>query len=530
MQKENLPPITPESLNHLLNSMNTGCSPECQTIIKEFFTQFAKELDFPIHQVRFHSHFSVCYMDMSDIRIEVSNETPFFHIHPDAEKKYPINEIFFQIKKSLYSKNLQEKFCFIYFDGKKNVLQELIKTSYLDIVLLGRSEIVKVIFADHKRAMLVKLISEQHGISIISPYSYTRVPIGAMFYGRKEQMSKLIRSNFEMNFAVVGSRRIGKTTILLNYKNYLDQEKLFHSVFLDCYRIQNISEFITKVVTELDVRSSLKVNISTFHDFMSRMKGRFNKNLVLILDEIDELLENDKIYNWQLSRIFHALAAEGVCKIIIAGYRRLYQEINNQHSPFFKYFEQIQLKELDDTSARQLILEPLDDIGIKIKDRTGFSEMIMQLTSNHPQFIQFFCSLLIDLVNKENRNEVTKDDVVKLEDQDEYFHFVMDTFLINTDQFQQLIVYEMVQYDRFDEQLVIERLKENYQIDLSITSIQKDCIELELANIFKRDKSEYSFAYPALPKILNANYNLKFRKQSIAREILAEGRYYDKSK
>ncbi|MFZ5518273.1 MAG: AAA family ATPase [Candidatus Zhuqueibacterota bacterium] len=465
---------------------------------------------------------------MSDIRIEVSAETPFFHIHPDAEKKYLINEIFYHIKKSLYSKNLQEKICFIYFDGKSSELQELIKSSYLDIVLLGRADIVKVVFSDHKRAMLVKLISEQHGISIISPFSYTRVPTGGMFYGRKEQMNKLIRSNFETNFAVVGSRRIGKTTILLNLKRHFDQEKLFHAIFLDCYRIQNISEFITKIVTELDVRSSLKVNISTFHDFMSRMKSRFNKNLVLILDEIDELLEYDKTYNWQLSRIFHSLASEIVCKIIIAGYRRLYQEINNQHSPFFKYFEQIQIKELDDTSARQLILEPLDDIGVKIKDRAGFSEMIMHLSSNHPQFIQFFCSLLIDLVNKENRNEVTKDDVLKLEGQDEYFHFVMDTFLINTDQFQQLIVYEMAQYNSFDEQLVIEKLKENYQVDLSITSIQKDCVELELANILKREKSVYKFAYPALPKILNSDFNLTFRKQAIAREILAEGKYYVK--
>ena len=528
MRKNSQPTMSPETLNQLLSSINSESGPKNQIRIKEFFSLFAKELDFQIRQIRFHSHFSVCYLDMSDIRIEVSEETPFFHIHPDTLKNLTIDEIFYHIKNSLYSKNLQEKICFIYFDGKNSILQELIKSSYLDVVLLCKTDITKLLSADHKRAVLVKLILEQHGISIISPFSYTRIPIGAMFYGRKEQMNKLIRSNFEINFAVVGSRRIGKTTLILNLKKYLEKEKMFRPVFLDCYRIHTISEFITLIVSELDVRSSQKVNISTFHDFMTRMKSKYKKKLILILDEIDELLEYDKTCNWQLSRIFHTMASEGVCKIIIAGYRRLYQEINNQHSPLFKYYEQIRLKELDDVFARQLILEPLDDIGIRIKDRSGFSEKIMVLTSNHPQFIQFFCSQLIDLLNKENRNNVTVEDVIKVEQQNEYFHFVMDTLLMNTDHFQQLIVYEMAEYENFDEELVIKKLKENYQLDLSVTSIQKDCLELELGNILKRVGGGYKFAYPALPKILNNNYNLKFKKQSIAQEILSEGKYYVK--
>lgn len=527
--RKNIPPDRDsEKINQLLISMNSTSEPEKQVRIKEFFSIFAEYLDFQIRQTRFHSHFAVCYLDMSDIRIEVSEETPFFHVHPCSQENVSIDEIFYNIKKSLYSKNLQDKICFIYYDDTSNILRELIKTSYLDIVLLSRHDVIKILSSEHKRAVLVKIISEQHGYSIISPYSYTRIPIGAMFYGRKEQMNKLVRSNFEINFAVIGSRRIGKTTLILNLKKYLEKEEMFHSVFLDCYRIQTISEFITQIVAELDIRSSQKINISTFHDFMVRMKAKYKKNLVLILDEIDELLEYDKTCNWQLSRIFHTLASEDVCKIVVAGFRRLYREINHQHSPLFKYYERIPLKELDDIAARQLILEPMDDIGIKIRDRSGVSEKIMELTANHPQFIQFLCSQIIDLINKEKRNEVTIEDVLTVEKQDEYFHFVMDTLLMNTDHFQQLIVYEMAEDEYFDDVMICEKVKNNYQIPLSINSIQRDCLELELANILKREREGYKFAYPALPKILNDNFNLKFKKQEIAREIKAEEKYYVK--
>ena len=274
---------------------------------------------------------------MSEMRIELSDETPFYFVQNNYYDDSEIEKIFYQIKTSLYQRNLQETICFICIVGKEGSIKEMAISSYLDIVVLNRQNLYKIIESEHERRIFVNIIREQHGVSTISPFSSTRIPIGSMFYGRKEETQKVIRSNFDINFAVMGSRRIGKTSFILNLKRYLDNEDIYHTLFLDCYRINTTSEFIQQVISKLDVRSYNKVNVSTFHDFLKRMKNKYNKKIFLLLDEIDELLDYDKSFNWELSRIFHALASEDICKIIIAGFRKLYKELNNQNSPLFKY-------------------------------------------------------------------------------------------------------------------------------------------------------------------------------------------------
>ena len=494
-----------------------------QINLKELYNEFAKKLNFSIKDIKHRPKYSVCYYDMSELRIEVGNATPFYFIQAPVTE---IDDIFYQIKTSIYKKNLQENINFICYNGNDFRLRELIVNSYLDLVVLDRSDIYKILFTEHHRRILIKIMIEQHGISVLSPFSHTRIPVGSMFYGRKEEMQKIIRSRFNLNFAIIGSRRIGKSTLLFNIKNYLDQEKYFHTIFLDCYRIRTASDFVQQVIAKLEPRLSVRVQISTFYDVMKKVRSILKTKIILIIDEIDELLEYDKSCDWQLSRTFHTLASEDICKIIIAGYRKLYKETNNQHSPLFKYFEPVILKELDDTSAKQLILEPLDDIGLKIKNRSDFASKIIYLTASHPQFIQFLCGLLVNKVNQKNKQEISLSDLKEIENSSEYHHFVVDTLIMNTDSFQQLIVYKMVNHKKFTLEDVLAILKDKHGIDLSLTSTERDCYELELANIIKRDGEFYKFAYPALPEILSTQYDLKFKINRLVEEILSERKYY----
>ncbi len=512
----------------LWSRLETAVGTEFQSSLRELYQLISTDLNFPIKSIKFHSHFAVCYYDMSKMRIEVGEETPFYFLRYNKISDQKIQEIFYQIKTSLYQRNLQDIVSFLCVTGNELEISDQIKNSYLDIVVINRSNLLHILNSEYKQRALIKLISEQQGISIISPYSSTRIPIGSMFYGRKKHVQDVIKSRFDINFAIIGSRRIGKTSLLLNIKKYLDAENIFRTLFFDCYRIRTIYDFVVQIATQLDVRYAQKIQISGFYDFMKRMKAKYNKKFIFFLDEFDDLLLYDKTCQWELSRNFHALALEDVCKIIVAGYRTLYQEINNHQSPFFKYFEQLKIKELDDEAANKLILEPLSDLGIKIQDREAFSRVVMDITANHPHFIQFFCGKLIEIVNKKNLTELSIEDVKQVEALDDYYHFVVDTLIINTDEFQQLIVYEMIDLDTFNEKTILDHFQKNYNLDLSLTSIQRDCYQLELANILKREKDDYHFSYPALPKILKDNYNLPFIRQRLAKEIISRERYYAK--
>ena len=519
---------TNTTIDLLLAKLENAKAIELQSLLNDFYKLISQELNFPIKQIKFHSNFAVCYFDMSKLRIEVGEETPFYFIKQKKLTDKELADAIFQIKSSLYQRNLQEIISFLFVIGNESLIKDHIKDSYLDIVIFNKLNLSSVLRSEQKLSSFIKFIREQHGISILSPYSHTRIPIGSMFYGRKEYIQKVIRSQFEINFAIVGSRRIGKTSLLLNLKKYLDANSIYHTLFFDCYRIRNNHDFVLQVASELDVRYSPKIQVSNFYGFIKRIKSKLNKKLIFLLDEFDDLLTYDKTCQWVLSRNFHALALEDLCKIIVAGFRTLHQEINNHHSPFFKYFEPISIKQLDDEAASRLILEPLHDLGIKIVNRNIFSKRIMSITSNHPHFIQFFCSKLIEIVNKKNINELSTDDVVQVESMDEYYHFLVDTLIVNTDEFQQLIVYEMIDADLFDERDILESFKRKFNLDLSLMSIQKDCIELELANILTMENKKYKFSYPALPNILKTGYNLEFKKNRLVTEIISKERFYAK--
>ncbi|MEE4312130.1 MAG: AAA family ATPase [candidate division KSB1 bacterium] len=498
---------------------------EFQNLLREFYLFLSHELKFTLRQIRFHSKFAVGFYDMSELRIEVSEETPIFFLQHTFLNESEIDDIIYNIKGSLYKRNLQENISFLCITGNEKYILEKVRDSYLDLIVLNRQKISNILTSDNRIRTFVDTIGEQSGISIISPYSSTRIPIGAMFYGRKKEIKKIIRSKFETNFAIIGSRRIGKTSLMLNVKKYLDNDDFYETKFYDCYRINNSYDFVQLIASDLDIRSAQRTRVSTFYDFMKRMKAKYRKKFILFIDEFDQLLEYDKTLDGELSKIFHALALEDICKIVIAGYRILNDYINNINSPFYKYFEVAYIKELDHDDARQLILEPFDDLGIRIHDKNSFSERIMHLTANHPHFIQFFCSKLVELLNEKSDKELNMKDIDRVENMNEYNDFILDTFLVNADEFQQLIVYEMLERKSFNEKTILEYLKKDFNLNFSLNSVQRDCRSLILANILTKEKGEYRLSYPALSYILKNNYDLDFSKNRLVQEISSREKF-----
>ena len=87
------------------------------------------------------------------------------------------------------------------------------------------------------------------------PFKYGKPVTGKYFVNRENELKQLydltlaIRSGAEVNIALVGLRRTGKTSLLKNLMEKLGNEKDIIVVFLDCYGIPSKNTF-SKLLTE----------------------------------------------------------------------------------------------------------------------------------------------------------------------------------------------------------------------------------------------------------------------------------------
>ena len=93
-----------------------------------------------------------------------------------------------------------------------------------------------------------------------------------------------------------------------------------------------------------------------------------NIKVSLFLDEIDEILNGDKLNGEPLFRTFRSLSQEGYLDLIIAGYETLFIATKDIKSRLFNFLEVIRLGQLDYKSAAQLIVEPMGDFGIDLQN------------------------------------------------------------------------------------------------------------------------------------------------------------------
>jgi len=461
--------------------------------------------------------FYISYLDMSSIQMKVSETAPFFVARISMEDEHEINNLFLKIKNKIYENNFQNHVCFITVIGMASFFKTLCKDSLLDLVVLDKKSINQVAESQKPRSAFIKICKEQINVQRLSPYEIVDPVVGRMFYGRKEEMKKLVKRE-DINFVITGCRKVGKSSLILSAYNQIRKEANTFPLFLDCHSYKTIDGFVKQVVTRLEISELRRMTVDKFHDFLRRMKKKYQKRITFILDEADGLLANDKNYDWTLFNILCAAHAEGYCRFILTGYRTVFEESRNLNSPLYRFLEQIRIHDLDHDSAVALITQPIRDMGILFQDTGKIIDEIIKQTSRQPNLIQFICKKLVEIESKRNTNLITFNDLLEVEKSSEYRHYITDTFIINTTSFEALTVYCMVNYVEFNLKDIDEELLKR-EIFLKVNELERICTILEMANVLYKIDGKYRFSNPALPKILKEDYDMDFMIKKLSMEV-----------
>lgn len=252
-----------------------------------------------------------------------------------------------------------------------------------------------------------------------------------LFYGRDKELF-FVWQNFRKGEKVVflhGERRIGKSSLLQNIREFLDENeyKGYACVSFDLeYHGQNTLESLLErlaetIVNQLDIKpyqaeiptaEEIKVQKDIFcNKFLPQIYAKLkDTKLVLLLDEFDALEPTyigatlESLFG-QIKKVVESKSNQQLFAVIFAG--RKSTDISN----LLKIFKKVPIQEIgfiDDKSATKLITEPAASF---LQYEQKSIEAIIKFSSGHPYFIQIICFTLFSRARELEKWEVTEEDV-----------------------------------------------------------------------------------------------------------------------
>lgn len=251
-----------------------------------------------------------------------------------------------------------------------------------------------------------------------------------MFYGREKLTARMLSTLHRNSLMITGERRIGKTTFLHHLSKVLIADEAgewqFFPVFVDlqgvpeqtffyalmaevldamdlstetqralrlrpepdCYEARDFSHDLKRVIEELKTRTSRRVK------------------LALLLDEVDVLNEYSESVNQRLRGIFMKSFSENLVAVMSGvGIRRRWK---SEVSPWYNFFDEIELSSFSREEAEALIREPVAGI---FRWKAEAVERILELSRLRPYLVQKFCVHALNHMLEESRSTVRLEDV-----------------------------------------------------------------------------------------------------------------------
>jgi len=249
-----------------------------------------------------------------------------------------------------------------------------------------------------------------------------------MFFGRRELVDRILQTIHNNSLLIYGERRIGKTSIQHQLKKRLseldDPNYKFYPVYVDLQGtpetrfFQTIAEDIfqeltpvldgLKSATDMSEDYSYRGFVRDVHAVIKVLRKRTGKKvkLVLLIDEVDELNDYDPRINQKLRSLFMKNFAESLVAVVSGV--EIKKQWEREGSPWYNFFEEIEVKPFGPKEARDLIERP---IGRIFKLDGGVVEKIISLTAGKPYLIQKMCISLVTRLHEQHRRKITIADV-----------------------------------------------------------------------------------------------------------------------
>lgn len=423
-------------------------------------------------------------------------------------------------------------------------LKRLTKETAHDLIVLDADDLFSIMVAKRRDRALIRTILQQVDLTVVSPYvTYGPVPEN-MFFGRDQEIKTITRTIADGSFAIVGGRKIGKTSLLSYINRLLCEMPPYRPFYLDCQAIQDYHSLFAAmrsrwqigapaeaVADEADpawfevvLREIAASQGGVATDSVVRSTGGAPQ-VVFLLDEVDALLTYDLAHHEQLMRLFRTLSQENRCRFVFCGELVLHQRLRDPQSPLFNFCQVVRLSFLTPESARQVVVEPMQELGVLPTDPEPLVAQIIELSCAHPNILQYICQQLLVQVNGREVREITIADLDAVSASRFFVDYYLAVMWGDATPLEKIITLLMVDRSLLTIDELLRLLTEERPgwsgMRVSAAEVEAAIEHLALCSVLDRERQYVTYAAHSFPDIVDANEDVSALLASLRQEHLA---------
>jgi hypothetical protein len=448
-------------------------------------------------------------LDLSEWKLRLSDRSPFIRVEARHLEQFDTDTIVSGIEAVILNQRFQDRVPILIVEGRSAELRDLVRLRLPFSVILDEDDVRQITTGTITAKRMLDLICQQLPISALSPYEISSPVIGNRFFGREYEI-RTILNHPETNYVIVGTRRIGKTSLLLEVRRRMSDMGDQRVFFFDCSDFNSPHDYIRAVTAEIAIKERERMNLQQFPHFLRRRSVRGRKPLTFFLDEIDHLIEFDRRQNWTLLRVLRSSAIQGYCRYILSGFREVIEECLRVETPLFNFVTALSLGNMSRDETRRLITVPMQNMGVSIDREGDVVNQIFEETAGHPNFVQYYCYSLVQLMDRQGRRQVRPNDLALLYGDQDFERYVFRTFSSNTTELEKAIVYSLVDREQFTIRDIDVALKKRKVRRITGQQLEQACDSLRMAGILDKYRQFFSFATPILPRMLREHYDVDY--------------------
>lgn len=400
-------------------------------------------------------------------------------------------------------------------------LKNLARETIHDLIVLNGQDLRQIIVARDAGRRLVEVMLQQVDLSVISPYVTSGPVPDNMFFGRDYELKTIVRKIDQTSFCVVGGRKIGKTSMLAQVRRLLREDGIHHDVrYLDCQAVAHYQTFFEAARLEWSIEHPLD-GPDAFAQYIRSYIGTSEAPIIILLDEIDALVDYDARNGFTLWRVFRTLAQENRCRFVFCGERVLYDQLRDGRSPLFNLGDVIQLGALTEAAARRIILEPMQTMGVSIQDQEEVVYQIIDLSSCHPNLVQYLCQQLILEANSRRARLITPLDLERVRHSSHFHEYFLAVTWGNTGPLERVITLLIAGYDSLTfgdlEGILAER---GFAVPQS--TLEHAISGLRLYGILVKSGQTYRFTSPVFAQVIHESQEIDVLLASLRNQLRAQ--------
>ncbi len=340
-----------------------------------------------------------------------------------------------------------------------DLLRGMLKDLSTDVAIMDDQTIKEIALAEEPKDRFLDKLIAQIDIASLSPFQIAG-PVYNNFYGRESERHTIrntLLTPGARNCAIIGPRRIGKTSLLLKAQDEISSVPGIRTLFLDAMPYyDDITQLYQAILNKLEVTGG-DHSIAGFVNTIARYQAERKLRLVFFLDEVDSFLWADEKNDFQFFKTLRALINEAGVKVVVAGYQELYFQMKNMQSPLFNMLQPVELDRLEDKAAVALVSGSLRHVYSIAGDQI---RRILEKTGYYPNFIQYFCFELIKLKGTQRDRTIVASDIDKVIRNKEIYEHMVSVYLSNLDDATHAVLFLLVEiYDPLRDTFVIDRSK-----------------------------------------------------------------------